>query len=249
MIQDLINDHFNRDATAYRQRWISGLPEWEFLGKGKLETTFQVDEVPQETMDLLFGNHSKTQGGSVASQFSVGDRVRGFASGLFATVTEIDSTFGEITVHYDTGEVFSTDPEGFELVESAATEPVEVRATDPNTGGQKGKKPEEYALIPPFALAEVARVYGMGAKKYSAHNWAKGYPYSWALSALYRHVEAFRRGESTDAESGLSHLAHATFHLFTLMEFEKHGLGTDDRWIPKGQAAQGNLGMFGEEKR
>lgn len=221
-IQDLINDHFNRDAQSYQQKWMSGLPEW----------TFQMGEIPQETIDLYFGNHSKTQGVSVESQFSVGDRVQGFVSGLFATVTEIYPASNKITVLYENGTTFTLDPSGFGLVESATAEPVEVRATDPNTGGQKGKKPEEYALIPPFALAEVARVYGMGAKKYSAHNWAKGYPYSWALSALYRHVEAFRRGENTDPESRFSHLAHAAFHLFTLMEFEKHGLGTDDRWIP-----------------
>lgn len=108
----------------------------------------------------------------------------------------------------------------------------EVRATDPETGGQKGRKPEEYAFIPPGALAEVARVYGMGAEKYDPWNWAKGYPYSWSLSALYRHVEAFRRGEETDSESGLPHLAHAAFHLFTLMEFRNNNLGTDDRWKP-----------------
>ncbi len=105
-------------------------------------------------------------------------------------------------------------------------------ATDPTTGGQKGRKQEEYAFIPGGALAEVARVYGMGAEKYEPWNWAKGYPWSWSYSALMRHVEAHRRGESRDPESGFSHLAHATFHLFTLMEFEANGLGTDDRWKP-----------------
>lgn len=108
----------------------------------------------------------------------------------------------------------------------------EERYVDPNTGGEKGKKLEEYALIPPYALAELARVYGMGAKKYEAYNWAKGYPYSWSLSALFRHIEEFRKGNTFDKESGLPHLAHAAFHLFTLMEFQWHGLGTDDRWIP-----------------
>jgi hypothetical protein len=108
----------------------------------------------------------------------------------------------------------------------------EVRAKDPKTGGEKGRKLEEYALVPPNALAEVARVYGMGAKKYEAFNWAKGYPYSWSISALYRHIEEFRKGTSKDAESGLHHLAHAAFHLFTLMEFEMNNLGTDDRWKP-----------------
>jgi hypothetical protein len=106
----------------------------------------------------------------------------------------------------------------------------EVRFTDPETGGQKGQKPEEYAFIPSHPLAEVARVYGMGAEKYEPWNWAKGYPWRLSYSALYRHIEAHRRGESVDPDSGFSHLAHAAFHLFTLMEFERLGLGTDDRW-------------------
>ena|SRR5687768_9906439 len=103
---------------------------------------------------------------------------------------------------------------------------------DPETGGKKGAKAEEYALIPPGALAEVARVYGMGSRKYEPFNWALGYRWSLSYSALFRHIEAHRSGQSTDPESGYSHLAHAAFHLFTLMEFEKHGLGTDDRWTP-----------------
>ncbi len=110
--------------------------------------------------------------------------------------------------------------------------PEETVVEDPNTGGKKGKKPEEYAYIPVDALAQVARVYGFGAEKYEPWNWAKGYRWSLSLSALLRHIEAFRRGEYLDPESGLPHLAHATFHLFTLMEFHEKELGTDDRWMP-----------------
>lgn len=109
-------------------------------------------------------------------------------------------------------------------------ESTEKRYVDPVTGGQKGQKLEEYAYIPAHPLAEVARVYGMGAKKYEPWNWSKGYPWSLSYSALFRHIEAHRRGESLDPDSGLSHLAHAAFHLFTLMEFDRAGLGTDDRW-------------------
>lgn len=106
----------------------------------------------------------------------------------------------------------------------------ENRITDPESGGQKGEKAEEYAYIPSHPLAEVARVYGTGAKKYEPWNWSKGYAWRLSYSALYRHIEAHRRGESVDPDSGHSHLAHAAFHLFTLMEFERLGLGTDDRW-------------------
>jgi hypothetical protein len=105
----------------------------------------------------------------------------------------------------------------------------EQRETDPVTGGEKGRKLEEYALIPPAPLAELARVYGFGAKKYEPNNWRKGYRWNLSISALYRHIEAWRQGETHDSESGLHHLAHAMFHLNTLMEFERLQLGTDDR--------------------
>lgn len=105
----------------------------------------------------------------------------------------------------------------------------EVRVTDPKTGGQKGQKQEQYSMIPVEPLAEVARVYGYGAQKYDRDNWRKGYAWSLSLDALLRHIEQFRRGESVDTESGRQHLAHAAFHLFTLMEYDSKGLGTDDR--------------------
>jgi len=95
----------------------------------------------------------------------------------------------------------------------------EVIETDPETGGQKGRKPEAYSLIPVEALAEVARVYGYGAKKYAPNNWRKGYRWSLSIDALLRHIAEFQKGEDIDPESGLHHLAHATFHLFTLMTY------------------------------
>jgi hypothetical protein len=107
--------------------------------------------------------------------------------------------------------------------------PTEVRLTDPVTGGQKGIKAERYDLIPHEALTAVAKVYGYGAEKYSENNWRKGYPYSWSFGALCRHIWAFWRGEDVDPESKLPHLAHATFHCFTLLTFWQKELGTDDR--------------------
>lgn len=105
---------------------------------------------------------------------------------------------------------------------------VETRGTS-NTGGQKGQKAETYSMIPPGPLAHLARTYHYGSTKYERDNWRKGYPYSWSLDALMRHVEAFRSGVYLDDESGEPHLAHAAFHLFTLMEFVDNNLGEDDR--------------------
>ncbi len=105
----------------------------------------------------------------------------------------------------------------------------EVRITDPITGGQKGSKPERYDLIPPRAMDDVARVYGVGAGKYEARNWEKGYAWGLSIASLHRHIKAFERGQSYDVETGEHHLAHAVFHCLALMTFERYGLGTDDR--------------------
>lgn len=109
----------------------------------------------------------------------------------------------------------------------------EIRVTDPVTGGQKGQKPERFDLIPAGAMEEVARVYGAGARKYDAHNWAKGYSWNLSIGALERHLAKFKQGLSIDDQGPEStmchHLACVVFHALALMTFERHGLGTDDR--------------------
>ncbi len=107
----------------------------------------------------------------------------------------------------------------------------EVRITDPVTGGEKGQKPERFDLIPFDALEEVARVYGVGAQKYSDDNWLKGYAWRLSAGALLRHVARFMIGEDRDPETGCLHLAHAAWHCLTLLTFAMRGLGTDDRAV------------------
>lgn len=109
----------------------------------------------------------------------------------------------------------------------------EVRTTS-ETGGEKGVKPEAWALLPSEALEEIARVYAFGADKYAAHNWRKGYEWSKSFSALCRHIFAFWRGEDLDPESGLSHLGHAGFHILGLLTFwldREQYKRYDDRYV------------------
>ena len=108
----------------------------------------------------------------------------------------------------------------------------EERITDPDTGAQKGQKLERFDLIPFDALEELARVYGVGAKKYSDDNWLGGYRWRLSLGALLRHVSRFMLGEDRDPETGCLHLAHACWHTMTLMTFHMRKLGTDDRRPP-----------------
>ena len=80
----------------------------------------------------------------------------------------------------------------------------------------------QYGLIPTIATKSLAQVLTFGAAKYAPNSWQtvqdgeRRY-----LDALYRHLEAYRSGESTDSESGLSHLAHAITNVAFLLHFEQ----------------------------
>lgn len=111
----------------------------------------------------------------------------------------------------------------------------EERVTS-ETGGQKGRKPERFGLLPIEPLREVARVYGHGAEKYDPDNWRRGYDWSLSYDAAMRHMTAFWNGEEIDEEMGVSHLACAVFHMLALMEFvfNEHLYGRfDDRFTTK----------------
>ena len=106
----------------------------------------------------------------------------------------------------------------------------EVRVTDPETGGQKGRKEAELGFIDPNALLDLAEVAGFGATKYDAFNYVKGYRWSLSINALFRHLLAFCAGEDIDPESGKPHLAHAAWHCLALLTFWRFRRGTDDRF-------------------
>ena len=116
----------------------------------------------------------------------------------------------------------------------------EVRVTSA-TGGQKGKKPERYDLIPVEPLAEVARIYGKGAEKYEDRNWEKGYDWGLSFAAMQRHAWAFWGGESVDPENRTHHLASVVFHALALMEYERLGKGTDSRSVTPQTYAKSSL--------
>jgi len=105
----------------------------------------------------------------------------------------------------------------------------EKRITDESTGGEKGQKDVRLHAIPWEGLAELGKVYTFGEEKYSDYNFRKGYKWSLSFDAMQRHLWAFWSGDDLDTESGLHHLAHATWHGLTLLLFSVTGRGTDDR--------------------
>lgn len=84
-------------------------------------------------------------------------------------------------------------------------------------------------LVPVRPLEEIALAFTYGAIKYDADNYRRGTAWRRYVGAALRHLLAWARGEDTDPETGLSHLAHAAACLMILRELQLDGLGTDDR--------------------
>jgi hypothetical protein len=72
-----------------------------------------------------------------------------------------------------------------------------------------------YDLIPPGPLYRIAETYRRGAERYGEHNWELGMPTSRMMASLIRHIESYRRGDTSE-----DHLGHAAFNIIGLMFFE-----------------------------
>lgn len=106
-----------------------------------------------------------------------------------------------------------------------------LRGTDPK--GEAGKDKCPLWLIPPKPLEEAAFVHALGARKYGPWNWRRNkVSASTYISAIMRHLNAWRSGEDNDPESGRSHLAHIVAGCFILMDAALFGNLIDDRAKP-----------------
>jgi len=77
------------------------------------------------------------------------------------------------------------------------------------------------SLIPTQLIAGVGEVMSFGAKKYKKDNWKNLDDPTRYLDALMRHLEAYRRGEEFDEETGLPHLAHLATNAGFLLFFDE----------------------------
>jgi hypothetical protein len=82
---------------------------------------------------------------------------------------------------------------------------------------------DDWSLLPMNAIREVVKVFTYGSQKYSKNNWRFVADTERYVSAFFRHIEAWRRGEVYDPESGLRHLSHACCNLVILVWFEITG--------------------------
>lgn len=75
-----------------------------------------------------------------------------------------------------------------------------------------------YDLIPPECLEAIAKILTFGAIKYGSNNWQNLEDFNNRYySAAERHIQARRKGEKIDPESGLPHSAHAVVNLIFLL--------------------------------
>jgi len=88
------------------------------------------------------------------------------------------------------------------------------------TGRKDDHDKPMWSLLPMFIIERIVEVLNFGAKKYEPNNWQRvPKAENRYFSAAMRHLTAWQMGESTDKESGLSHLAHAACCLVFLMWF------------------------------
>lgn len=91
------------------------------------------------------------------------------------------------------------------------------------TAGQKDdKEKNRLDLIEPEFIEGIGKVLTFGANKYEPNNWQKVEDAEDRYyAAALRHLIAWRKGEKTDPESGLSHLDHVACNIMFLQHFEK----------------------------
>lgn len=96
-----------------------------------------------------------------------------------------------------------------------------------------------YDLLPPDAIAELVRVYTIGATKYGDRNWENGMDWHRVYAALQRHAHRWWGGERNDPEDGQHHLSSVAWCALALLAYELRGVGRDDR--PATQPARAAL--------
>ena len=90
-----------------------------------------------------------------------------------------------------------------------------------NPGRKNDQGKNRLDLIEPQFIEGVGEVLTFGAQKYEPNNWQNVEdPEDRYYAAALRHLMAWRKGETTDEESGLSHLKHAATNLMFLLHFE-----------------------------
>jgi len=89
---------------------------------------------------------------------------------------------------------------------------------------EKGKKFDAgkpiIDLVEPDFILGMAKVLTYGANTYGMYNWQEDLELYRIRSALLRHYIAYRKGEKSDKDTGLSHLLHLAVNAMFLYWYE-----------------------------
>lgn len=129
------------------------------------------------------------------------------------------------------------DPEGCSVSDAAtillrkrdgiAVNPM-PEATDPK--GAAGAAKSQLHLIPPVAMTHLAAALADGASRYGAWNWrGTRIMSSTYISAMMRHIDAYRSGEELTTDSKVHHLGAIMANCAILLDAMEHGCLEDDR--------------------
>jgi hypothetical protein len=117
-----------------------------------------------------------------------------------------------------------------EMLQSGAAPAEFNKIKGPRDGGgmrhNAGKT--RFGLLPAAWTRSLAEVMTKGAEKYAPRNWERGMDPAIMIDCAFRHVDAYRRGERYDAETGCHHLAHAAWNILALMTYDIRGMVDSD---------------------
>lgn len=95
---------------------------------------------------------------------------------------------------------------------------------EPGAGKKYDAGKDRWDLLPLGPVEDVVKILTFGAKKYEPNSWQQlEDAENRYFAAALRHLAAWRRGEKTDPESGLPHLAHAMTNLVFLAWKDREG--------------------------
>ena len=121
-----------------------------------------------------------------------------------------------------------------DLAALAALERANAGYPDDNPKTQFGLAKVPMHLVPPVAIAHLARAFENGAGKYGPFNWReKTISSTVYYGAAMRHLMAWYDGEDLAPDSGVHHLAHAMACLAMVLDGQSIGKLNDNR-PPKG---------------
>lgn len=104
-----------------------------------------------------------------------------------------------------------------ELEDSAA----QVSNMDRESNHKDDKEKLQWHLLPLSLIEKLVEVYDFGARKYAPNTWQNlKNGKDRFLSAHFRHLCAWQKGEKNDKESGLNHLQHCAWNLLAVLYYE-----------------------------